>query len=381
MLLSFALSYMNKLILFGYSVLCLLFVVFSYLFIDSGLSYLSILYTGFVSQNRFITTVLFVLIIFLFFLLYAITLYLIKYEKIKRKELFLLIGVCAGVLFFSYPAILSFDIFNYIATAKVVYFYHENPYVVMPIEFLGDPLLLFMHASNKIALYGPAWIGLSSIPHYLGFNNFLITLFSFKLFVALFYFGSIYFIFKISKSLTSVALFALNPLVLIETLVSSHNDIVMVFLALVAFYFLFQRKNLYALLFLISSIFIKYATVFLIPVFLYVVIQNHFNRKIQKEKVFIIAACSMFVPFIFSFLREEIYPWYAIWFLIFACFIPQSRKVTLLLGSLSFGLMLRYTPFMLIGTHFGNTPILKILLASIPVGIVVGYLYFFKKNK
>ena len=282
---------MNKLILFGYGVLCLLLVLFSYLFIDSGLSYLSFLYTGFVSQNRFITTVMFVFIMFLFFLLYVLTLHLVKNEKIKRRKLFMLIGVCAGVLLFSYPAILSFDIFNYIATAKVAFFYHENPYVIMPIEFLGDPLLLFMHASNKIALYGPAWIGLSSIPHYLGFNNFLLILFSLKLFVALFYFGSIYFILKISKSLTSVALFALNPLVLIETLVSSHNDIVMMFLALVAFYFLFQKKNFYALLFLTSSIFIKYATVFLIPIFLYVIIQNHFNKKIQKEIVFIIAAC------------------------------------------------------------------------------------------
>lgn len=371
---------MNKLILFGYGALSLLLFAFSYLFIDSGLSYLSFLYTGFVSQNRFITTVLFVSIVFLFFLLYVFVLNLIQYEKIKRKELFLLIVVCAGVLLFSYPAILSFDIFNYIATAKVAFFYHENPYVVMPIEFLGDPLLLFMHASNKIALYGPTWIGLSSIPHYLGFNNFLLTLFGLKLFVALFYFGSIYFILKISKSITSVALFALNPLVLIETLVSSHNDIVMMFLALIAFYFLFQKKNFYALLFLTSSILIKYATVFLIPVFLYVMIQNHFNKKIQKEKVFIITACSMFVPFILSFLREEIYPWYAIWFLIFACFIPQSRKIALLLGALSFGLMLRYVPFMLIGTHFGTTPILKILLTSIPVGIAIGYLYLFEKK-
>jgi len=237
-----------------------------------------------------------------------------------------------------------------------------------------------MHASNKIALYGPTWIGLSSIPHYLGFNNFLLTLFGFKLFVVLFYFGSIYFILKISKSITSVALFALNPLVLIETLVSSHNDIVMMFLALVAFYFLFQKKNFYALLFLTSSILIKYATVFLVPVFMYVMIQAHFNKRIQKEKVFIIAACSMFVPFILSFLREEIYPWYAIWFLIFACFIPQSRKIALLLGALSFGLMLRYVPFMLIGTHFGTTPILKILLTSIPVGIAIGYLYLFEKK-
>src|SRR5260221_3326430 len=115
---------------------------------------------------------------------------------------------------------LSYDIFNYIATAKVLFLYHENPYIIMPIEFLGDPFLLFMHAANKLALYGPFWIIMTGIPFLFSVKNFILSLLLFKLFVASFYFGTILFFNKLAKNLLSIFVFGLNPLVIIETSVS-----------------------------------------------------------------------------------------------------------------------------------------------------------------
>lgn len=366
---------MNKFLLLGYFLLSISFVFFSYLFIDPGLFYLKFLYSGFFLQNRLLVTVLYFIFLSLFFLLYFLTLRLIQSQKLKAKNIFVLIGVCVGILLFSYPAVLSFDIFNYIATAKVTFFYHENPYIVMPFEFLGDPLLLFTHASNKLALYGPLWIGLTSIPYYLGLNNFLLTLFNFKLFIVPFYLGSTFLIWKISKNVFSVAAFALNPLVLIETLVSSHNDIVMMFLALPAFFFL-SNKKFFSWLWILGSILIKYATAALVPIFIYAIIQ----KKIKEKKIFQYCAFSMFLIFALSFLREEIYPWYAIWFLIFVCLLPQKKSLFLLSGALSFGLMLRYVPFMLYGTYYGTTPLLKIILTILPVVITLMYIKLRHKN-
>jgi len=316
---------MKKLLIYGYCCLLFFFSFFSYLFIDPGLLYLRNFYTGFFSENRLVVIILYTLFICLFFLTYYLFIKLVRSEKLPLKQIFLLIVANVSILLFSYPAILSFDIFNYIATAKVAFFYHENPYIVMPYEFIGDPLLLFMHAANKVALYAPFWTLLSAIPHLLGFNNFLITLFNLKFFISLFYVAGAFLVWKISKNIYSVVLFALNPLIVIETLVSSHNDIVMMFFALCAFFFAFKKKFILALLFLFFSIFIKYATIVLLPIFIYMLIKYKSGEKIDQQNIFLIAAFLMFIVFLFSFLREEIYPWYAIWFLTFISFLPKKN--------------------------------------------------------
>ena len=364
---------MKKLLIYGYCCLLFFFSFFSYLFIDPGLLYLRNFYTGFFSENRLVVIILYTLFICLFFLTYYLFIKLVRSEKLPLKQIFLLIVANVSILLFSYPAILSFDIFNYIATAKVAFFYHENPYIVMPYEFIGDPLLLFMHAANKVALYAPFWTLLSAIPHLLGFNNFLITLFNLKFFISLFYVAGAFLVWKISKNIYSVVLFALNPLIVIETLVSSHNDIVMMFFALCAFFFAFKKKFILALLFPFFSIFIKYATIVLLPIFIYMLIKYKSGEKIDQQNIFLIAAFLMFIVFLFSFLREEIYPWYAIWFLTFISFLPKKKNLVVLSTALSFGLLLRYVPFMFLGTYFGLTPLIKVCVTVIPVFIVLAW--------
>ncbi len=84
----------------------------------------------------------------------------------------------------------------------------------------------------------------------------------------------------------------------------------------------------------------------------------------------------MFVVFILSPIREEIYPWYGIWFLTFIA-ITNNMKLKILGFVLSFGLLLRYVPYMYLGTHFGITPALKILVTYIPI---IGFLLYLVKD-
>lgn len=368
---------MNKLIFPFYFLLLISFSLFSFAFVDPNLTYLKEIYTGFAFQEREFTTFLYVVFILISFVFYSSVLKNIR--TINFSSFKLLIGITFAVLIFSYPAFLSFDIFNYITTAKTLFFYGENPYIVMPIEFTGEPLLLFTHAANKIALYGPFWIGLTSVPFFLGLGNFLLMLFSFKAFIALFYLAIIFLIWKMTKNLFSVAFFALNPLVIMETLMSAHNDIVMMFFALLSFFILQKKKILLAILFLIFSVLIKYATAFLIPIFIYALLKTLKKEKIDWQKIFLISFLSMLAIFLLSPLREEIYPWYAIWFLPFAVFITNKKVILYVSLAFSFGLLFRYVPFMFLGTHFGITPLIKTLVTFIPPALVL--IYFFFKNK
>lgn len=349
--------------------------IFSYAFVDPGLIYLKSLYTGFAFQHRLAVTILYVVIVISFFFFYFIFLTLVKKEELDFKKIKFLILVTSGILLFSYPTMLSYDIFNYIATAKVSFFYHENPYLIMPIEFIGDPLLSFTHAANKIALYGPFWIILTAIPYLLGFGKFILILFNFKLFVLVFYLATIFLIWKISKNFLSVVIFAFNPLVIMETLISSHNDIVMMFFALLAFYFLIKEKPYKAFVFLLLSVLIKYATLFLLPVFMYTSIVQLKNKKINWGRVFYSSSILMLIVFLLSPIREEIYPWYAIWFLIFLPFI-QNKILKYIYIAFSFSLLLRYIPFMYLGTYFNPTPIIKFILTFLPPSIVIVFLSF-----
>ena len=362
---------LNRLVIIFYTLFLFSFVLFSYLFLDPNLFYFKKIYTGFAFTNRALVTYLYIFLVLTSFLFYLLFLK-------KKFNLKLLVGITCTILFFSYSAMLSQDIFNYLTTAKVIFKYHENPYLVMPIELINDSNLLFTHAANKLALYGPFWIILSAIPYLTSLGNFILSFFEFKILIIFFYLGTIWLINKISKSDYSPLLFALNPLVVIEILVGNHNDIVMMFFALFSFFLLIRKKILFASLFLILSILIKYATIFLLPVFIFTVFKIIKKQKIDWDGVFFYCSFSMILIFLLSAFREEIYPWYAVWFLTFSSLIPQKKMLLLVTLAFSFGLLLRYVPFMLIGSHFGITPMIKTFVTFVPVILAIIYGYFKK---
>lgn len=371
---------MNKLfyIIFLFALFCL----FSYLFIDPNFIYLKYLYSGLFASQRYIVAFLYTAFIGGLFLIY--TALLRSIDKLNIKKLLIFLG-CLGVLgIFAYPAALSFDLFNYIATAKVAFHYFENPYIIMPIEFIGDPLLLFTHAANKIALYGPVWILFTGLPFYLSFGNYLLSIILFKLFVFVFYFGIIFFIWKLTKNLYCVVYFAVSPLVLIETFVSGHNDVVMMFFALGSIYFLKQKKLWLAVLFIFLSILIKYATIFLLPLFAGYLWDIIRKKEVNYDKMYFYGFLLMLVIFFLSPIREEIYPWYAIWPLTFLSLLSNNKKydlITKFFVFFTFCLMLRYIPFMLLGTYFGPTPGIKLVFTFIFPGIYLIYLFVRNKYK
>lgn len=369
---------MNKRVLIGYLIIVLFLVLFSFLFIDANFFYLKLLYTGISTSNRELTSLIYVSIILIFFSLY---LFLIKHlslfgiEKDKFKFLIKILFICM----LAYPAMLSYDIFNYIFTAKITFFYHENPYILMPIEIINDPILQFTRAANKISLYGPGWDLISGMPFLLSFGNYIVSILLIKVLIGLFFMGTLLFIFKITKSLFSVVLFAASPLVIVETFISGHNDIVMVCFALMSFYFLKNKKIFFSLLFLVISVSIKYSTLFLLPVYIFVLIKIYKKEKIDWQRIYFFSFISMTAIFLLSFFREEIYPWYAIWPLSFLVLMPKNKLLVYTFTALSLGLMISYVPHMYFGTYFGLSRILRVGFIFLPPVLFI--LYFFYRNK
>jgi hypothetical protein len=344
-------------------------MLFSYAFLDAGL--LNFLPSSFVSffqyyrtlaiDHRSIAAGIYVFIITFLFTGYALVLRYGQMYAWKTLVKYVLIGSC--VLALSFPAF-TYDIFNYVTTTKMVYFYHENPYVTMPIEIENEPYLAFTRAANKVALYGPTWIVLSVVPHFLGNGNIWSTMYAFKFMNALWYVGFCYLIWRVTKNIKNVIFFALNPLILMEILVSGHNDIVMMVLACGGL-LLWQKKewmNRFIGLFIfILSIFIKGATIVLVPLL--------FFRKMTQSRLMLIASCLLFFTFVIAApTREELYPWYAVWFLSTAAFLPYSKYAWLwqFCIALSLGLEFRHVPYMAMGYYEGPGPMLRTVLTVIP---------------
>lgn len=344
----------------------------SYFFVDQNLHYFGWFYKHFVIETRGEKAVALLLLLLIFFLFYIVSLWLYKKKQLTQKDGIVLIVVTTICLLFAYPAVYSHDIFNYLATAKVSFFYKENPYIIMPIEFGGDPLLAFMHAPNKIALYGPGWIMLTFFPYVLAGGSFIAMLFLFKATVIVFYYFLLYFVYKLSKNFFAVLFVGLNPLVVIETLWSGHNDSVMMALLLAGFYLYRHRRRGIGVLFYVWSILIKYATGILLPLLL-LLKYTHKGKPIPQELVYRWSMYGMIGIFLLSSFREEIYPWYAIWFLPFVA-LAGNKNEKLLVILFTFCLELRYFPYLFLGTHFGITPVLKSLITFCPVGVALAFL-------
>lgn len=314
------------------------------------------------------------------FLFYFI--FLSKANRISRATFWKIIIAVSVILAFSYNGF-SYDLFNYIFDAKIITHYHLNPYLYKALDFPKDPMLSFMHWTHRTYPYGPFWLVLTVPLSFIGFGFFLPTFFLFKLFTAGCFVGCVYFVEKILQKIDSknvlfgTILFALNPLVIIESLVSAHNDIPMLFLGLIGTWLLLEKKWLRGIVFMVLSALTKQTGVFLLPVGLAYALQTIFKKKIVSERMFLfLLALSMVGGFIFILTRLEVQPWYILWFLPFLSFIKPNKILTALIVGISLGLLLRYAPFLYQGDWNGMVPVVEKYVTFVTPVVFVGVAVF-----
>ena len=86
----------------------------------------------------------------------------------------------------------------------------------------------------------------------------------------------------------------------------------------------------------------------------------------------------MFIIFLLSPLREEMYSWYFIWPLTFVALLNAGRLMRIIgFVSLAFslGLLFRFAPFIYTRDWSGITPLVKTLVTFIPPLVAIVYIY------
>lgn len=274
------------------------------------------------------------------------------------KKILVLLGVITVLGILAYPGF-SHDIFNYIFDTRILVHYHLNPYEFKALDFPDDLWTRFMHWTHRTYPYGPVWLGLSSIPYLLGLEKFLLVLWNFKTMFAIFYLGNVFLINRISKNLFAAMFFALNPLVIVESLISPHLDSAMLFFLLLAIYF--WQEKFKAGLALVASVLIKFTSVIFLPL---LIIKKDYWRYGHWLSL---------IPLIYVVAQREFYPWYFLVFLGLAS-LNLGPKLKIFCAALSMGLISRYLPFLYQGDYQGFVPLSQNLLTFLPLILILPWL-------
>lgn len=270
----------------------------------------------------------------LIYLVLVIALFLLHYffvKNYKKVNPIKIVLLTALILIISYP-FLSHDFFNYMFDARILTFYHANPYIHKALDFPSDHWLRFMQWTHRPYPYGPIFLLITLVPSVLALGKFVLNFFLFKLTFAIFYWLAVYFMQKIGKKWAVII--ATHPLILLEGLVSSHNDLIAMSLAIIGIVLVFNKTNLRARLFLLLSAGIKYMT-------LPIIFISKNNKSLTK-----IAFVGMLLVIAYLSIKSEAQPWY---FLNIFIFLPYFEKFIRNLNILFFGLLVSYYPYIRLG--------------------------------
>ena len=340
-------------------------------------------YIGFF--QRPLSAVIFSTIVFFLFVFYVLFLYLAKKGKMEIKKTTTLIFLTFIILVFSYNAF-SYDLFNYIFDAKIITHYQQNPYLHKPLDFASDPMLNFMRWTHRLYPYGPSWLVLTVPLTFAGANFFLLTFFLFKLLMGLSFLGSCLLIYKISEILFpqnkifNTVFWAFNPLIIVEGLISAHNDMPMIFFALLSIFLYLNKKKLYSFLSLLFSFGIKYSTGVLLPMFVLVAYLEKTKKKINWEKIFILSVLFSVFTVVIASQRTTFQPWYLALSFSLASFVSRKYYIFIPALILSFFSILIYVAYVYMADYAKDYPlvIFNIELAGVFMAAALTFLYFLK---
>ncbi len=338
--------------------------------------------------NRPLSTIIYLIILLFLFISYFLILWRAFKGKLTKKELWTLIIITSVILTFSYNAF-SYDIFNYIFDAKILTHYHLNPYLYKALDFPKDPVLSFMHWTHRTYPYGPIWLVISAPFSFIGFNYFLPTFYLFKILATSFFLGTVYFCGKIIEKtqpknyIFNLAFFALNPLVIIEVLVSGHNDIAMIFFAVLGIFFLLDKKWILSISAITVSYLIKQVTgVLLLPVIFYFFIFVIRRKTISFDVFMKISVVFLIGGFVYVLTKMEVQPWYFLWVFSFLPLVKLNKWIVAVGSGACLGLLLRYAPFLYFGDWSGPSIPIRFYASVITPIIFIIFLIavtFFKK--
>ncbi len=324
-------KFKNMIIYLLYFIIIFLFSIYSYSLVDLNLTLFNNKlwdsFRSFIIQvgyfNRSLSTTIFFSGIIILYLLY----FLFKKAKLNPIKLALIIGLVSLI---AYP-FLSHDFFNYMFDAKILTYYGKNPYLFKALDFPADHWTRFMHWTNRTYPYGPTFLPITLVPSLLSGGKFILSLFFFKLTFMSFYLLAVWITNKIDKN--KALIIATHPLIIIEGLITPHNDLIAMSLGLIGIYLLFNNNFWSKALFIISGL-IKYSA---LPILILSKKNKWFN---------LLAFIGILVPLFYLTFFSEIQPWY---FLILFIFLPIFPNLINKIELFLIGLICSYYPYIMLG--------------------------------
>jgi hypothetical protein len=170
-------------------------------------------------------------------------------------------------------AMLSTDVFAYTLYGRIAAIYHDNPYVRLAGKYPDDPYLPLTYNLPWPSWYGPLWTLISSWLALLGGERIGLTVLLFRLLAigsALVVGVLVYLCLRRlapERAVTGL-LFALwNPLLVLESGLSGHNDAFMAALLLFGFWLALRGRPLLATVPLCLSVLVKFVFGLVLPFF------------------------------------------------------------------------------------------------------------------
>lgn len=183
--------------------------------------------------------------------IYAKTLSLLRKTKLPTADGIKIVLTWSAMFLIttllSFPS-LSTDVFDYIASNRVLFVHQANPWLVAPQNFPEDEFIWLGSWRFRASVYGPVQFLFSSAVHLLAGESIIGNLVGFKIEAALVSLALILLVKKwlgrfAPKNLVyGLAVIAWNPLLYIEVVGNAHNDVIMAFFATLGLYLLMLRK-------------------------------------------------------------------------------------------------------------------------------------------
>jgi hypothetical protein len=155
--------------------------------------------------------------------------------------------VVVNLIFLLAPPLNLTDVFNYLNYGRMEYIYHLNPYTTIPaLEPHGDPTFLLSNWHGLLSPYGPLFtlftIGLAPL-------GVATSLWAMKGTLVLATLGTVFLVYRCAQLLgrnpvAAAVIVGMNPIVLVWGLGGDHNDFLMLFFLVLAFWLLLRANTL-----------------------------------------------------------------------------------------------------------------------------------------
>ncbi len=200
---------------------------------------------------------------------------------------------------------LSADVGGYAFYGKLWPGYGADPYGSISQNFPAEPFSTSGTWTRWLNPYGPLWTLIATFVMAVVGGNFVAGVVVFKILATLAFFGSAFLLLALRRRLHGegdrrnwpsdwLLLFLWNPYALFEAAHEGHNDFVLIFFLALAFWLFVRGRRALAAVALGASVFTKYATVLLLPVFLVAV----FKRDDRRLKPGLAAVGSFLLTFL-----------------------------------------------------------------------------------